>query len=179
MKSEQARWVVIARFVLVLMLLNAFYFYFYQPRAWFLPTSPLHGGMVHLILSMVSKTTVFVLNLLGFGAELSADLKFIYLFDSPITIEIRNFCLGIDVMFVFLSLVVSYPGRWQTLAWFLPLGLLVIQLINVMRVLAMCLWNIYQPPFWVDNHDLFNVVAAVFVFLMFTLWVRLSRRTAA
>lgn len=179
MIGDQKKWLPLARFLLVLLVLNFVYFQFYAPRAWFLPTHPLHSRLVHVLLYTLSHWSVALLNLFGYTSELSADMRTISMYDSSIGVNIYNYCLGIDILFVFSSLIISYPGTWRARAWFLPLGLIGIHVINLIRILAMCLWNIYQPPFWVDHHDLFNVVAAVFVFLMFTQWVRLSRRTAA
>lgn len=173
---EQQRWLPLARFLLVLGVLNFAYFFLYAPRAWFLPTHVLHGHVMHVLLTLVSHGAVVVLGWLGHWAELTPDMRDITLFESPILINIRNYCLGLDVLVVFTSLVISYPGSWKKRLWFLPLGLMGINIINIFRVTAMCLWAIYEPPIWVDNHDLFNYLAAGFVLLMFVFWVKLNSR---
>lgn len=162
-------------FILKLSVLCGFYFLWFSPNVWQLPViSTYYGHFVHVNLLILGETSVSILNLLGHGAEM-IDIRNIDLYGAVVDIHIRNYCLGIDMMFTLSALILSYPGRWMDRLWFIPLGIIGIQVINIVRVVGLCLsWVILQRGTFVDHHDVFNVVAVIFIFLIFMAWVKRS-----
>jgi exosortase/archaeosortase family protein len=161
------------QFLVKLTALCGIYFYWFAPNVWHLPViSTYYGHFVHYTLLTLIETSVWILNLLGYGAEV-VNLREIDMYDSIFNIHIRNVCLGIDLMFSFVALIISFPGRWLDRLWFIPLGLLGIQLLNVLRVIGLSVVSIGIDPYsFVDHHDVFNVVTTIFIFIMFTRWVK-------
>ena len=166
-------------FLAKLSVLCGFYFLWFSKVVWQLPViSTLYGYFVHYTLITLTQGSVFVLNLLGYEAEVF-NMRYIDLYDSIMNIYIKNFCLGIDMMFVFTALIVSFPGSWLNRLWFIPMGIVGIQLINIGRIVGMSLsWIILDRGNFVDHHDAFNLVAVIFIFLMFTMWVNLKKKPA-
>jgi len=164
-------------FVLKLSALCVFYFMWFAPRVWQLPiVSTYYGHFIHYTLLTLGDTTIWILNFLGYGAEL-IGMRDIDLYDSIIDIHIKNYCLGIDMMFTLTALIISFPGKWTARLWFVPLGIIGIQIINIARVVGLCLsWIILQRGNFVDHHDVFNVVAVSFIFLLFRAWVKRHHR---
>jgi exosortase/archaeosortase family protein len=88
-----------------------------------------------------------------------------------------NDCLGTDMMFAFAALVISFPGRMINRLWFLPLGWVGVQLINIVRIVGLTLvWLKLGPDSSFDTHDAFNFFTTLFVLGMFMVWVRLYRK---
>ncbi len=159
-------------FLTKLGVLCGFYFLWFSPRAWHLPViSTYYGHYIHYTLLTLAEGSVWVLNLLGYGAEI-VNQRYIDLYDSIISIHIRNYCLGIDMMFTLTALIISFPGKWIDRLWFIPMGIIGIQLINIARVVGLCLsWILLERGDFVDHHTVFNITAVIFIFLLFTVWV--------
>ncbi|MFN4811192.1 MAG: exosortase/archaeosortase family protein, partial [Bacteroidota bacterium] len=64
-------------------------------------------------------------------------------------------------------------GSWKSKLWFIPIGLLGIHTINILRIVILAIISNINND-WVDfNHKyVFNTIIYIFMFLMFTWWVR-------
>ncbi len=166
-------------FLVKLTTLCGVYFYWFAPNVWQLPVvSTYYGHYVHYTLKYLIEPSVWILHQLGYGADI-VNLREIDMHDLEFNIHIRNFCLGTDMMFSLTALIISFPGRWVDRIWFIPLGLLGIQLINIARVVALCIvWVIWGTNGPIDHHDLFNLVAVTFIFLLFVAWVKRYERSS-
>ncbi len=98
-------------------------------------------------------------------------------------------CLGILLMAPFAALIIAYPGRARTKLWFIAVGCLVIQILNIIRIsLLTVLLSYYGIPVdkgvnifgitTASHHDVFNFIIFIFIFLMFILWVRKFSKTS-
>lgn len=91
---------------------------------------------------------------------------------------IGNPCLCDDVLYLFAAFIIAYPGRWKTKLWYIPMGMLMIHLINILRMIALCITQIYRPDLMHINHKyIFNVVIIVFVFILWIIWISRFSRT--
>jgi exosortase/archaeosortase family protein len=82
-------------------------------------------------------------------------------------------CVGFGLLFGFAGLIISYHGAIKSKLWFIPLGLLGIHSINILRIVILAIISKINND-WVDfNHKyVFNTIIYIFIFLMFTWWVR-------
>ncbi len=91
-------------------------------------------------------------------------------------------CLGMSLMGGFVALIVSFPGKLKHKLWFIPCGLIVIQLLNILRMstLAVLLHAGYEYTFKdflflgivkLNHHDIFNAFIYIVIFAMFVLYV--------
>ena len=71
-------------------------------------------------------------------------------------------------MFVFFCIIAFYPGSEKHKLWFIPLGLLLIWVLNVIRISSIIgLFEIYP-----NNFELFHELSKyVFYFIIFMFWV--------
>jgi exosortase/archaeosortase family protein len=85
-------------------------------------------------------------------------------------------CLGINICFVFICLVAAYPShlKWQYILLYILLGLVIIQLMNLGRLVAMVfvVKNQYKLP--IEHHDLFNMIIYTVVILLFFYYTNLT-----
>ena len=91
-------------------------------------------------------------------------------------------CIGITLMGGFVALMVSFPGKLKHKLWFIPCGLIIIQLLNVLRMstLAVLIHKGFKHTFKdynflgilkFNHHDLFNFFIYIVIFGMFVLYV--------
>jgi len=91
-------------------------------------------------------------------------------------------CLGITLMGVFIALIVSFPGKLKHKLWFIPSGLIIIQLLNILRVFTLTLLDYYgfEHTFneynflgilKFNHHDLFNFFIYIVIFGMFVIYI--------
>ncbi|MGB1031545.1 MAG: exosortase X [Flavobacteriales bacterium] len=81
-------------------------------------------------------------------------------------------CNGLVLLVLFLIFILAFPGKWLHKIWFIPLGLVLIHIVNCFRVIALALIVVDHPE-WLDfNHDYtFTVVVYSFVFFLWYIWV--------
>ena len=77
-------------------------------------------------------------------------------------------CSGLKQMFVFFCIIAFYPGSEKHKLWFIPLGILLIWVLNVLRISGIIALFEYYP----DNFDLFHEFSKyIFYFVIFMFWV--------
>jgi exosortase/archaeosortase family protein len=162
----------IVGFLIKLGILYVAYFWWFSPNVWQLPViSTLYGYFIHYVLLFLAEPAALLLTAIGFGADVVND-RYLDLYDLEFNVHIKNFCLGIDMMFMLTALIISFPGKWKDRLWFIPMGVLGIQLINIGRIVGLCLsFLLFKRGNFVDHHDVFNVVAVIFIFFLFVMWV--------
>lgn len=82
-------------------------------------------------------------------------------------------CDGLIVIALFVFFIVSFSGKIVHKLWYIPLGVFLVYLLNVIRVATLAvLMNSY--PEWLEfNHDYtFTVLMYAFVFLLWYVWVK-------
>ncbi|MBX7201850.1 MAG: hypothetical protein IT240_03855 [Bacteroidia bacterium] len=106
------------------------------------------------------------------GYELVNDYRSIAIIGSY-GIIIGNHCVGFGISYAFASLIMSYPGPLKTKAWFIPLGMLLIMLMNAGRIAWVAITGFNTGYIMqVEQHDLFNYIIYVLIFLMWLVWIR-------
>ncbi len=84
-------------------------------------------------------------------------------------------CMGYGLMSLWLALVIAYPSRWKQKILPLIGGLILINLLNILRIggLAILYSEGKTEIFsWIDHHTLFNTVVYVVMFIVFVIWIR-------
>lgn len=86
-------------------------------------------------------------------------------------LEIINGCNGIETIGLFAGFIAAYPGN-RTKRWlFLPFGILVIYLVNVLRVFFLAILQHHQDSLFHFVHDYtFNLIFYLVVFLLWMIW---------
>ena len=88
-------------------------------------------------------------------------------------------CLGYGVMSVFAAFCITFPSPFKHRLGFMLGGLLLIQLMNIIRFVLLSLyWDRRHPLFGMDHHDLFNIVIYLLLIGICYLWIRYSTRSA-
>lgn len=95
-------------------------------------------------------------------------------------VMVQDHCLAIPAMVIFTATVIFFRGRWQDKLWFIPLGLLGVAVINLSRLVFVCLTFLYASDvFFKINHSVVYVLLCyTFIFAMLAWWIRRNRSVA-
>ena len=89
-------------------------------------------------------------------------------------------CLGFGVMSFFTAFVIAWPKSLKSKAWFLPVGLLLIQLLNITRFILLSLyWKKSAFRGVIDHHDLFNIILYLILLCVIYLWAHKDKHQHA
>jgi exosortase family protein XrtF len=125
--------------------------------------------------NIVSFHSVHILKLAGFNSSHEMVNTGNVLFNNKIPVlRIAYICNGLILYVIFLIFMVSFPGPLKHKAWFIPLGLIIIYLSNLLRVVALVIIQIYAPDYLVFNHKYtFTMVIYGVIFLLWIIWVKM------
>jgi exosortase family protein XrtF len=101
------------------------------------------------------------------------DLRSIFIFkESRAVLSVYEGCNGLNVMVIFVAFLFAYGNLGKRMLWFVPLGLLVIHLFNLLRILLLFHVTISMPDFLYFSHKyLFTAFIYIAVFGMWALWI--------
>ncbi|HVS03280.1 MAG TPA: exosortase H [Thermoanaerobaculia bacterium] len=91
-------------------------------------------------------------------------------------VNIRNGCNGVEAMVIFLAAILAFPAAWAARLIGLVLGVLVIQLVNLLRVVALFLTGAYLPSWFDSSHTV--VWQTVVILAAVLLWLFWANRFA-
>jgi exosortase H (IPTLxxWG-CTERM-specific) len=95
-------------------------------------------------------------------------------------VNIRNGCNGVEAMLIFLAAVLAFPASWKSRLAGLALGILAIQLVNLVRVVALFLTGVYFPRFFDSSHTvIWQTVVILFGVLLWIFWANRFAAPAA
>ena len=84
-------------------------------------------------------------------------------------VGVHSGCSGLKQFLEWIVLMTFFPGPWKHKAWFIPLGLVVIHLVNIFRISGLSILLIYFPEHWQFTHD--YIYRPFFYVVMFAMWV--------
>ncbi len=94
-----------------------------------------------------------------------------------IVLNVYEGCNGINVQIVFLAFVAAFGGSGKRMAWFIPLGLLLIHLANLCRIVMLyVVAQHYQRYFYYVHKYLFTAGIYAAVFILWLAWIRINGR---
>jgi len=121
----------------------------------------------------VARASGMTLNLLGQGITMHGTV----IENQRFAVNIRNGCNGVETMLIFISAVLAFPASWRARSAGLVLGVLAIQAVNLLRVVALFYTGAYFPRLFDASH---TVVWQTLVILFgVLLWIFWANRYAA
>lgn len=82
-------------------------------------------------------------------------------------------CNGLELMALFSGFVLIFQGNWKNKLWYIPLGIIIIHLLNIARVLALAIIAKVAPETLDFNHKYtFTLILYSVVFLGWVVWVK-------
>ncbi len=134
--------------------------------------NPVNDHAVEPFTAGVAKVSGVTLNLLGQDVRMEGTV----IMNSRFAVNIRNGCNGVETMIIFLGAVLAFPASWKARGAGLVLGILAIQLVNLVRVAALFLTGAYFPDFFEDSHTV--VWQSIVILFGVFLWIFWATRFA-
>lgn len=117
----------------------------------------------------------WILELLGYAVFTGAER--IIGIDGTGGLWIGDNCNGLSLFAIFSGFIIAYPGNWKKKLWYIPLGVLLIELLNILRVVGLAILDTYSRKWTEFNHTYtFNILIYGFIFL---LWMHWTNKIAA
>ena len=87
-------------------------------------------------------------------------------------LEVNGSCSGLKQFYQWIILMVLFPGPWKQKLWYIPMGIVVIHLINIMRIVILAIIMEVAPDYWHISHDwILRPFFYVVIFVMWVIWV--------
>ncbi|MEM7355772.1 MAG: exosortase H [Acidobacteriota bacterium] len=133
----------------------------------FLSFKPVNDNVVEPFTGGVAKVSGSVLNLIGQDISMEGTI----VRNNRFAVNIRNGCNGVETMIIFLAAVLAFPASWKARGVGLALGLIAIQVVNLIRVVALFLTGVYFPKFFDSSHTVvWQTIVILFGVLLWIFW---------
>jgi len=84
-------------------------------------------------------------------------------------VEVVGSCSGLKQFYQWTILILLFPGPWKKKLWFIPMGLLVIHIVNILRIVILSVVTVHWPDQWDFIH--LWVLRPFFYVVIFALWM--------
>ncbi len=121
----------------------------------------------------IAKASGVALNVLGQGVTRTGT----QLRSDRFAVNIENGCNGVEAMMIFLAAVLAFPAPWRARLAGLGIGIVVIQAVNLLRVVALFLTGVYFRDWFDSSHTV--VWQTVVILSGVLLWIFWANRYAA
>jgi len=91
-------------------------------------------------------------------------------------VSVEGACAGLKQFYQWTILMVLFPGHWKKKLWYIPLGMIVIHLNNILRIVILSIVVVHWPQHWDFIHMwILRPFFYVVIFLLWVLWVEKIR----
>ena len=87
----------------------------------------------------------------------------------PGAVFVSSGCSGFKQFLQWIVLMTFFPGPCKQKLWFIPLGLVIVHLVNIFRIDVLVIILDYYPQHWQFTHDW--ILRPFFYVVMFGMWV--------
>lgn len=86
-------------------------------------------------------------------------------------------CSGLKQFYQWTVLMILFPGPWKKKLWYIPLGIVTIHVVNILRIVILCVVSVHWPQQWDLIHEwVLRPFFYVVIFGMWVLWVERMRK---
>lgn len=120
----------------------------------------------------VSEQTGFVLTACGWPTDVydhHRKATTLLRYDEREILAVYEGCNGLNTMIIFVAFLIAFGPVNKKLLWFIPLGLLIIHLANLLRITLLFFVAEYRPDAMYFVHK--YVFTAILYLVIFVLWV--------
>ena len=107
------------------------------------------------------------LNLLGQQTTMNGTI----IRSERFAVNIRNGCNGVEAMLIYFAAVLAFPATWKSRLLGVGLGFVAIQLVNLLRVVALFLTGVYLPKLFDSSHTvIWQTIVILSGVLLWIIW---------
>jgi exosortase family protein XrtF len=130
------------------------------------------GDIVDLwVVRETMNTARHILDILGY-TTFGSDVRLIGIDGTP-GLWMGDNCDSIELCAIFTGFIIAFPGMWKHKLWYIPIGCVLITLINVLRIVTLAIIQLHYSRKWLDfNHTYtFTILVYGFIFFLWLFWV--------
>lgn len=117
--------------------------------------------------AVVAKLSGWLLDVIGQDVTMRGT----QILSDRFAVDIKNGCNGLETVVVFGAAVLAFPASWRSRLLGLVGGVIAIQVINLVRVVALFLTGAYFPSFFDSSHTVvWQSIVVSFGVLLFLVW---------
>jgi len=125
-----------------------------------------------LVANLVTVCSV-ILNIFGIHSSVYKDIINL---PNGFSIQIQYGCTGFQQFLLIIALFLLFPGPWKKKAWFIPAALIGLHLLNIVRLVGLCVYFSYHTHnFQLIHHWIFRPFIYFMIFISWVIWVELIR----
>jgi len=163
-KYRQLRGVI---WFVVLTLVIHYSYRFWANRLFYFPVRELMSNLQETMTGWVYHQSVWVnQHILGIGMTMKEHIMF---FANGCGISINSSCAGDKQILQFALLMLVYPGPWKHKVWYIPTGMVLVHMTNILRIVLLSVVAINEPGWMKIAHD--TALRGMFYIVIFALWV--------
>lgn len=130
---------------------------------------PVNDHLVEPFTGLVAKASGFVLAAIGQGTEMSGTI----IRNSRFAVNIRNGCNGVETMLIYGAAVLAFPAPWRARLTGFLFGMVAIQIVNLVRVVALFLTGVYLPALFDSSHTvIWQTIVILSGVVLWILWAQ-------
>jgi len=130
---------------------------------------PYHNFKLFMTKALLYPTKT-LLGWMGYESDIQGKLLIIM---DDYAIRIDRACLSMNLMALFAGFLIIYPGKLRSKLWYIPMGIIIIYLLNILRVSGLGIINVCCPASMDFYHRyLFKIIIYCLIFLMWFIWIR-------
>ena len=107
-----------------------------------------------------------VSHIAGYPIQTSHDTLY---FSNGGYIAVEESCSGVKQMCEWLALMILFPGPWKHKLWFIPVGIIIIHLENILRIFILSVVVVHWPAHWDFIH--MWIMRPFYYVVIFVLWL--------
>lgn len=134
-----------------------------------------YGSRPDPVTGIVTRQTSAFLNAVGLDTSTGihpAEPNVVIYEGRRAVLSVFEGCNGINVMIVFVAFLFAFGGSWRRLALFVPAGIVIIHLANILRIsLLFLLAKEESEQFYYYHKYFFTATLYLFVFALWFIWV--------
>ena len=132
-----------------------------------LSLQPVNDTVIEPFTAVIADVSGWSLNALGQDITMHGTV----IRSEKFAVNIRNGCNGVEAMVILLAAIVAFPATWKARFVGLGLGIVAIQLVNLVRVVALFLTGAYLPKLFDSSHTvIWQTVVILSAVLLWIFW---------
>lgn len=132
--------------------------------------NPVNDRVIEPFTGGVARASGWVLATIGQGTTMDGSI-----IRSPrFAVNIKNGCNGVEAMIIYFAAVLAFPAPWKSKLLGLGLGFVAIQIVNLIRVVALFLTGVYFPKLFDSSHTVIWQTVVILAGVLF--WIIWANR---
>ena len=167
---------IVVKFILSFLFLFLLFYYFNilffgltNPGGKYSPFLANHLNYIQGLRWILLNASTGLLNLFGFSAICN---NYNLLVAGRGSIQVVYSCLGLGVSSFFAAFVLAYPKPQKKKIIFIITGILVIEILNIIRFILLALYWTKNDSKIIDHHTIFNVIIYLLIALSLYFWIK-------